>query len=167
MEAFLGKKYKLAASENFDEYMKALGKTTLSSPDRDSIFPSSAVELNTTSTLANYATEAGGVGLVTRKMGNTVSPVIELTESGGEYTLKTTSTFKSSVFTFKLGEECDEETVDGRKVKSTCTIDGNKLIQVQKGDKESTIIREFTPEQVTATLTADGVVCTRIYKLEK
>nr|CAD7415267.1 unnamed protein product [Timema poppensis] len=132
MEAFLGKKYKLAASENFDEYMKALG-----------------------------------VGLVTRKMGNTVSPVIELTASGGEYTLKTTSTFKSSVLTFKLGEECDEETVDGRKVKSTCTIDGNKLIQVQKGDKESTIVREFTPEQVTATLTADGVVCTRIYKLEK
>nr|CAD7463035.1 unnamed protein product [Timema tahoe] len=132
MEAFLGKKYKLAASENFDEYMKAVG-----------------------------------VGLMTRKMGNTVSPVIELTESGGEYTLKTTSTFKSSVLTFKIGEECEEETADGRKVKCTCTIDGNKLIQVQKGDKDSTIIREFTPEQVTATLTADGVVCTRIYKLEK
>nr|CAD7590723.1 unnamed protein product [Timema genevievae] len=132
MEAFLGKKYKLAASENFDEYMKAVG-----------------------------------VGLMTRKMGNTVSPVIELTENGGEYTLKTTSTFKNSVLTFKIGEECEEETADGRKVKSTCTIDGNKLIQVQKGDKDSTIIREFTPEQVTTTLTADGVVSTRIYKLEK
>nr|CAD7426096.1 unnamed protein product [Timema monikensis] len=41
---------------------KHLGKTTPSSPDRDSnldLPPSSAVELNTTSTLANYATEAG------------------------------------------------------------------------------------------------------------
>nr|CAD7595083.1 unnamed protein product [Timema genevievae] len=37
-----------------------LGKTTPSSPDRDSNLdlPSSAVELNTTSALANYATEA-------------------------------------------------------------------------------------------------------------
>nr|CAD7260380.1 unnamed protein product [Timema shepardi] len=43
-----------------------LGKTTPSSPDRDteirtSISPSSAVELNTTSALANYATEAGPI----------------------------------------------------------------------------------------------------------
>nr|CAD7263819.1 unnamed protein product [Timema shepardi] len=42
-----------------------LGKTTPSSPDRDyeirtSISPSSAVKLNTTSALANYATEAVG-----------------------------------------------------------------------------------------------------------
>nr|CAD7258390.1 unnamed protein product [Timema shepardi] len=38
-----------------------LGKTTPSSPDRDSnlVLPSSAVELNTTSALANYATEVG------------------------------------------------------------------------------------------------------------
>nr|CAD7426410.1 unnamed protein product [Timema monikensis] len=42
-----------------------LGKTALSSPDRDStsISPSSAVELNTTSVLANYATEAGSIRL--------------------------------------------------------------------------------------------------------
>nr|CAD7447298.1 unnamed protein product [Timema bartmani] len=45
-----------------------LGKTTPSLPDRDSnldlqtsISPSSAVELNTTSALANYATEAGPI----------------------------------------------------------------------------------------------------------
>nr|CAD7394533.1 unnamed protein product [Timema cristinae] len=37
-----------------------LGKTTPSSPDRDSISPSSAVEFNTTSALANYATEILG-----------------------------------------------------------------------------------------------------------
>nr|CAD7609806.1 unnamed protein product [Timema genevievae] len=40
-----------------------LGKTTPSSPDREirtSISPSSAVELNTTSALANYVTEAVG-----------------------------------------------------------------------------------------------------------
>lgn len=88
--------------------------------------------------------------MVTRKMGATVSPVVELTEKNGVYTLKTTSTFKSTEIKFKLGEEFDEETVDGRKVKSTCTLEGNKLIQVQKGDKDTTIEREFGPTEMKA-----------------
>ncbi|XP_066590523.1 sodium/calcium exchanger regulatory protein 1 isoform X1 [Prorops nasuta] len=131
MTAFLGKRYKLLNSENFDEYMKALG-----------------------------------VGLVTRKMGSTVSPVVELTESDGTYTLKTSSTFKNSEIKFKLGEEFDEETPDGRKVKSVCTLEGNKLVQVQKGEKETTIEREFTPTEMKAIMKVDDVVCTRVYKVQ-
>jgi hypothetical protein len=88
------------------------------------------------------------VGLVVRKVGNSVSPVIELTKNGDEYTLTSQSTFKNTSTTFKLGEEFDEETPDGRKVKSIITQDGNKLIQVQKGDKETTIIREFSDDEV-------------------
>lgn len=87
---------------------------------------------------------------MTRKMGSTVSPVVELTENNGLYTLKTTSPFKNSEIKFKLGEEFDEETPDGRKVKSVCTLDGNKLIQIQKGDKQTTIEREFTPTEMKA-----------------
>uniref|UniRef100_A0A161MMZ3 Fatty acid-binding protein, muscle n=1 Tax=Triatoma infestans TaxID=30076 RepID=A0A161MMZ3_TRIIF len=108
VKQFAGIKYKLNKSENFDEYMKALG-----------------------------------VGLVTRKMGNTVSPVIELLEEDGEYTLKSSSTFKNTVIKFKLGEEFDQETPDGRKVKATITLEGdNKLVEVQKGEKETTLIQE-------------------------
>lgn len=128
---FLGKKYKLYNSENFDEFMKALG-----------------------------------VGLMTRKMGSTVSPVVELTEDNGLYTLKTTSTFKNSEIKFKLGEEFDEETVDGRKVKSVCTLEGNKLIQMQKGEKQSTIEREFTAAEMKAIMKVDDIVCTRVYKVQ-
>ncbi|XP_029170045.1 sodium/calcium exchanger regulatory protein 1 isoform X2 [Nylanderia fulva] len=128
----LGKRYKLSSSENFDDYMKALG-----------------------------------VGMVTRKMGATVSPVVELTEKDGEYTLKTTSTFKSAEIKFKLGEEFDEETVDGRKVKSICTLEGNKLVQVQKGDKTTTIEREFAPTEMKAIMKVDDIVCTRVYKLQE
>lgn len=111
--------------------------------------------------------KALGVGMVTRKMGATVSPVVELTEKDGVYTLKTTSTFKSTEIKFKLGEEFDEETVDGRKVKSTCTLEGNKLIQVQKGEKDTTIEREFTPTEMTAIMKVDDIVCTRVYKLQE
>ncbi|XP_012538849.1 fatty acid-binding protein, muscle isoform X2 [Monomorium pharaonis] len=129
---FLGKRYKLYSSKNFDEFMIALG-----------------------------------VGIVTRKMGSSVSPVVELTENDGLYTLKTTSPFKNSEIKFKLGEEFDEETPDGRKVKSVCTLEGNKLVQVQKGEKETTIEREFSPTEMVATMKVDDIVCTRVYKLHE
>ncbi|KAG8223444.1 hypothetical protein J437_LFUL008516, partial [Ladona fulva] len=128
---FLNKKFKMVSSENFDEYMKALG-----------------------------------VGLVTRKMGNAVTPTVEVTEKDGVFTIKTTSTFKNSEINFKLGEEFDEETVDGRKVKSVVTKDGNKLIHLQKGEKETTIIREFSGDEMKAILKVDDIVCTRVYKSE-
>ncbi|CAL7936700.1 unnamed protein product [Xylocopa violacea] len=131
MPEFLGKKYKLSSSENFDDFMKALG-----------------------------------VGLLTRKMGSSVSPVVELTENNGVYTLKTTSPFKNSEIKFKLGEEFEEETPDGRKVKTVCTLDGNKLMQIQKGDKQTTIEREFTPTEMKAIMKVDDIVCTRIYKAQ-
>lgn len=90
-----------------------------------------------------------GVGLVTRQVGNTVRPVVELVqEPDGRLTLSSKSTFKNAAITFKLGEQFDEETLDGRKVKSVITLEGNKLIHVQKNGKETLTIREFTPEQM-------------------
>lgn len=112
--------------------------------------------------------KAVGVGLLTRKIGNKVSPVMELTESDGEYSLSSNSTFKNLLIKFRLGQEFDEETPDGRRVKSTIIQDGNKLVHIQKGgNKETTIVREFSPEEVKMTLTVDDIVCTRIYKAVK
>ncbi|PNF38191.1 Fatty acid-binding protein, muscle [Cryptotermes secundus] len=89
-------------------------------------------------------------------MGNAVSPVIELTQNGDEYTLTSQSTFKNTTITFKLGEEFQEETPDGRSVKTTITQDGNKLVQVQKGEKETTIIREFSDDEVKMVSSAES-----------
>ncbi|VVC26569.1 Lipocalin/cytosolic fatty-acid binding domain,Cytosolic fatty-acid binding,Calycin [Cinara cedri] len=131
MDDFLNKKYKLSSSENFDQYMKALG-----------------------------------VGMLTRQLGNTVSPVVELTKSDdGKYTLSSNSAFKNTSITFKLGEEFDEVTPDGRKVKSTVTQEGNKLLHTQKSDKlVTTILREFEPDQLKMVLKVDDITCTRVYK---
>ncbi|PBC34398.1 fatty acid-binding protein, muscle isoform X1 [Apis cerana] len=131
LSAFYRKRYKLQSSENFDEFMKALG-----------------------------------VGIMTRKVGSSVSPVVELSENNGLYTLKTTSPFKNTEIKFKLGEEFEEETVDGRKVKSVCTLDGNKLIQVQKGEKQTTIEREFSSTEMKAIMKVDDIICTRVYKVQ-
>lgn len=125
-----GKKYKLDKSENFEEYMKALG-----------------------------------VGMLLRKMGNTVTPTVDLKKEGDLYTFTTTSTFKTSVISFKVGEEFDEDTLDGRKVKTVCTFDGdNKLVQEQKGEKPTTIIREFTDDELNVTMTIGDIKSTRVYK---
>ncbi|KAG8280311.1 fatty acid-binding protein, muscle-like [Homalodisca vitripennis] len=109
--------------------------------------------------------KALGVGWMTRKVGGSVSPVIELTESEGVYTLTSASTFKNTEIKFKFGEEFDEETPDGRKVKSIITQEGTKLIHVQKGEKDTTIVREFSPEEVKMVITVDDIVSTRIYKV--
>lgn len=90
------------------------------------------------------------MGLVTRKMGNAVSPVVDLLKEGDEYVLSSSSTFKNVVVKFKPGVEFDQETPDGRKVKSTITVDGNTLREVQKGadGKVTTIDRTFTADEI-------------------
>uniref|UniRef100_A0A1B6DMS6 Fatty acid-binding protein, muscle n=2 Tax=Clastoptera arizonana TaxID=38151 RepID=A0A1B6DMS6_9HEMI len=111
--------------------------------------------------------KALGVGLVTRKVGVSVKPVIELKNDDGVYSLSSNSTFKNTLIKFKLGEEFDEETPDGRMVKSLIVQDGNKLIQNQKGEKDTQIVREFSKDEVKMVLTVDDIVCTRIYKLQE
>ncbi|XP_068218255.1 sodium/calcium exchanger regulatory protein 1 [Palaemon carinicauda] len=127
-------KYKLETSENFDEFMKALG-----------------------------------VGLVMRKMGNTATPSVEITLEGDTYSLKTITTFKTTEIKFKLDEEFEETTADGRVVKSTIKLDGNKLIHNQVGDKEkkekdSLLTREFTDTEMIMECKVDDVVSKRVYK---
>ncbi|XP_039752701.1 sodium/calcium exchanger regulatory protein 1 [Pararge aegeria] len=129
---FVGKKYKMVSSENFDEFMKAIG-----------------------------------VGLITRKTANAVTPSVELKQEGDTYTLVTSSTFKTTEIKFKPGEEFDEERADGAKVKSVCTIDANTLKQTQTAADGIVVnyVREFGPEELKATMTANGVTCTRVYKV--
>lgn len=104
-----------------------------------------------------------GVGFVLRKIGNSVSPTVELKKDGDKYTLVTSSTFKNTEISFELGKEFDEETMDGRQVKSVMTMEGNKLIHKQGGDPPSEIIREFDEKQMVATMKVKDVVCTRKY----
>ncbi|CAH2052426.1 unnamed protein product, partial [Iphiclides podalirius] len=130
---FIGKKYKMTSSENFDDFMKAIG-----------------------------------VGLITRKAANAVTPTVEVRQDGDTYVLVTSSTFKTTEVKFKPGEEVDEERADGAKVKSVYTFEGNTLKQVQKcpDGLEINYIREFGPEEMKAVMTVKDVTCTRVYKAQ-
>ncbi|CAG9854310.1 unnamed protein product [Phyllotreta striolata] len=109
-----------------------------------------------------------GVGFVTRKAGAAVSPVVDLQKNGDEYVLSSVSTFKNVILKFKPGVEFDQETPDGRKVKSTITIDGNTLHEVQKDadGKSTTIDRTFSKDEVKMVLSVNDVTATRVYKAQ-
>ncbi|XP_022115120.2 fatty acid-binding protein, muscle [Pieris rapae] len=134
MEPFIGKRYKLKSSDNFEDYLKFIG-----------------------------------VGLLSRKLVMSVSPVTELTKNeDGSYTLTHTTSIRKVTTTFRLNEEYEEDRPDGVKVKSEMTIEGNKLIQIQSdpSGKKSKHIREFTDSTLTVITTADGWdgTCIRVYE---
>ncbi|KAK6190203.1 hypothetical protein SNE40_002123 [Patella caerulea] len=126
-EAFQGK-WNMMESENFDEYMKAVG-----------------------------------VGLVMRKLAGAAKPQQDIKVDGDKIQILTSTTFKSTDLSFELGKEFDEVTGDGRNVKSICTLEGNTLKHVSKGDPDTVITREFNGNDMTMTLEAKGVTCTRKY----
>lgn len=106
-----------------------------------------------------------GVGLVLRKMGNSINATCYLVKNGDEFEYHTDSTFKSTVVKFKLGVEAEQETLDGRKVLTTYTLDGNTLKQTEKGDKKSELVRVFSDTEMVATCVYGDVTCKRVYKV--
>lgn len=58
---------------------------------------------------------------------------------------------------FRLNEEVDIKTPDGRKVKNSFTIVGNVVIEKQIGEKNYVIVREFFDDEMIATLTVGNV----------
>uniref|UniRef100_A0A1W7RAI2 Fatty acid-binding protein n=1 Tax=Hadrurus spadix TaxID=141984 RepID=A0A1W7RAI2_9SCOR len=110
---------------------------------------------------------ACGVGMVMRKLGASSKPVVEISNDGDTWTIKTITTFKTSEIKFKLGEEFQETRLDGSIVKTVVTLDGDKLVQKQFGDKEVVITREIEGDKLKVVCTVDDIVSTRIYdKLE-
>uniref|UniRef100_A0A1E1WE07 Cytosolic fatty-acid binding proteins domain-containing protein n=1 Tax=Pectinophora gossypiella TaxID=13191 RepID=A0A1E1WE07_PECGO len=93
---------------------------------------------------------------------------LKLVKNGDSYTLYTNSVDNTTKeLTFKSGVEFDEQ-LRGNACKTTITVDGNVVTQVQKFDNGvvMTIKREFTDNQLVATITMsqwDGVA-KRIYK---
>lgn len=106
-----------------------------------------------------------GVGWLMRKAIILAKPVMELKLNGDEYTLSSESFFKNIYTKFRLGQEFQEKTPDGRYVDTMFSIDGNKLIQTQRDKKKkvTTIVREFNPTRVIVTASIDDLSCVRIY----
>ena len=94
---------------------------------------------------------------------------VSVSEETGEWTIKTWAMLKMMELKFKLGEEFEEKTPDGREVKAVVTQEGDKLITVQtakkEGEKSTKSTREFFDDKciVTIEITGTDVVCTQTF----
>ena len=108
-----------------------------------------------------------GVGFMIRKVGASLKPTVTITFEKGEWIIKSETSVKNTVNTFKIDEEKDEELPDGKKVRSTTTLEGNKMIHTQRNN--GTIVCIITREidgtdQQIVILNADGVQARRVFK---
>lgn len=136
MEEFLNKKYKFdKTDDNFNEYLSEIGKINTQSIDTQgkTKFP-----------------HVSGLNVINRKLARTIpssTQIVKLSET--EYGLNTILPFKTHQQKFIPGQETENMTIDGRKVKNIFTIEGNKLIEKQVEPKrEVTLIREFFEKQM-------------------
>ncbi|XP_060553513.1 fatty acid-binding protein, liver-like [Ruditapes philippinarum] len=116
--------------------------------------------------------KAMGVNFALRQVGKRVSSYEEIKEVDGEWTLDITSTFKNAHLKFKLGEEFNEKTMDGRDVKSVFNVEDDKLVHYQKstavGIPDSVITRErIDDDTMTITLEAIGKNIKTVRKFSK
>merc|ERR1712168_1199940 len=107
------------------------------------------------------------VGFILRKAAMASTPVMTIAEDGGNWTMITKTTVESIELRFRLGEEFEETTTDGRKCKTTVSLAGNQMTTSQKatkaGEKDVTVVRSFDDGGITVTLTCEDVVCTQKY----
>merc|ERR1712002_340914 len=111
------------------------------------------------------------VNFLLRKAATVSTPMVEVTEDGGVWTIKTSTTLKTMELKFKLGEPFDETTPDGREVTATVTLEDGKIISVQKakkdGQKSTRSVREMNgADEMIYTMTIDGsdIVCVQKFK---
>ncbi|EHA99541.1 Cellular retinoic acid-binding protein 2 [Heterocephalus glaber] len=112
-----------------------------------------------------------GVNMMLRKIAVAAAskPAVEIKQEGDTFYIKTSTTVRTTEINFKVGEEFEEQTVDGRPCKSLVKWESeNKMVCEQrllKGEGPKTSwTRELTNDgELILTMTADDVVCTRVY----
>merc|ERR1712112_345492 len=112
------------------------------------------------------------VNFLLRKAANASAPVMEISEEGGVWSIKTSTTLKSMDLKFKLGEEFDEKTPDGRQTRALINLEGGKIVCTQTAkkstEKSTRPVRELNgPDELIYTMTideADGVTCVQKFK---
>uniref|UniRef100_A0A914EF49 Cytosolic fatty-acid binding proteins domain-containing protein n=1 Tax=Acrobeloides nanus TaxID=290746 RepID=A0A914EF49_9BILA len=111
--------------------------------------------------------KAANVGFLARTAAKTIKSSLEFIVDGNHWKMISTSTFKTTTLEFDIGQEFEHETIDGRKMKSTFSIDNNKLVQLEKhtksDDKDSRLERYVDDDKLIIDLECDGIKAKRVY----
>merc|ERR1712165_394000 len=134
---------------------------------QDSMAPITGTYTQTSRENYEEMLKALGVGMLLRKAAMASNPVMTISENGGTYTIATKTTAKTTEVKFRLGEEFDETSADGRTCKTLVVLDGNKMTSKQtaqkKGEKDLLVVREFTDSGFTMKSTCDGVTANQVF----
>ncbi|XP_052371820.1 cellular retinoic acid-binding protein 1-like [Oncorhynchus keta] len=117
--------------------------------------------------------KALGVNAMLRKVAGAAAskPHVEIRQNGEQFYIKTSTTVRTTEINFLIGQEFNEETVDGRKCKSLATWETESKMYCRQtlldGNGPRTFwTRELRGNELILTFGADDVVCTRIYVRE-
>lgn len=127
-------KWKIEHSENFEDYMKAIG-----------------VAEERRAEAHKFLSDGSGM-------------TQEFSAEGDNWTIVTSTGKGDREFKFTLGQEANSVTLDGRPIKVIFTVDGDSLVEKQTGDGfECTHVRKGSGNQLVMTLTGGGTTCTRTF----
>ncbi|XP_041715566.2 cellular retinoic acid-binding protein 1 [Coregonus clupeaformis] len=117
--------------------------------------------------------KALGVNAMLRKVAGAAAskPHVEIRQNDEQFYIKTSTTVRTTEINFLIGQEFNEETVDGRKCKSLVTWETESKMYCRQtlldGNCPRTFwTRELRGDELILTFGADDVVCTRIYVRE-
>uniref|UniRef100_A0A8C6UGW5 Cellular retinoic acid-binding protein 1 n=1 Tax=Neogobius melanostomus TaxID=47308 RepID=A0A8C6UGW5_9GOBI len=103
-----------------------------------------------------------GVNAMLRKVAVAAAsnPHVEIRQKGETFYIKTSTTVRTTEINFTVGEEYDEETVDGRKCKSLATWESENKISCRQTLVEGDGPKTFWSREL------NGTICTRVYVRE-
>uniref|UniRef100_A0A803TEK2 Retinol binding protein 1 n=1 Tax=Anolis carolinensis TaxID=28377 RepID=A0A803TEK2_ANOCA len=107
------------------------------------------------------------VNIAIRKIANMLKPDKEIIQNGDHMIIRTLSTFKNYIMDFHIGKEFEEDLtgVDDRKCMTCVTWDGDKLLCVQKGEKEGRGWTQWIEgDEMHLEIRVCGVKCKQVFK---
>uniref|UniRef100_G1MZ18 Nicotinamide nucleotide adenylyltransferase 3 n=1 Tax=Meleagris gallopavo TaxID=9103 RepID=G1MZ18_MELGA len=113
------------------------------------------------------SSQCSDVNVAVRKIANLLKPDKEIFQNGDHMIIKTLSTFRNYIMEFDVGKEFEEDLagVDDRKCMTTVSWDGDKLLCVQKGEKEDRGWTQWIEgDEMHLEIRVCGVKCKQVFK---
>ncbi|XP_067395046.1 uncharacterized protein [Emydura macquarii macquarii] len=107
------------------------------------------------------------VNIAVRKIANLLKPDKEIIQNGDHMIIKTLSTFRNYIMEFDVGKDFEEDLagVDDRKCMTNVSWDGDKLLCVQKGEKEGRGWTQWIEgDEMHLEIRVGGVKCKQVFK---
>nr|VZI04114.1 unnamed protein product [Spirometra erinaceieuropaei] len=104
-----------------------------------------------------------GVSIPLKDIAELLNSVMTISPVGDGYSMKISTGGMTYEVKYKLGEEFDHASLDGRPLKTIITLEGKTLKQVDKGDKLMTMESVVEGNTLTMTARLEELVCVRHY----